>query len=292
MKGVCSRHISVVHSLQCFYIITEKGYIMNRSFLQGALAVLVLFGLFSFFESLPKKNEKEEIFKERIVSKFNYAYRVFIPESWDGRVSWPVILFLHGKRERGEDNSSQTEVGLGRILKENSRGLPIPAIVVFPQCSENEWWTDSFVQRKVLAALFQAVKEFNGDTSKIYLTGISMGGYGVWSMAANYPNIFAAIAPVCGGIRSHREIPAVSVGDSADPYRAVAEKIKHIPVYIFHGRQDKVIPFSESLKMERALRKLGGRVSFNEYTFSGHDVWDSAYASENFNFWMMRQRKE
>jgi predicted peptidase len=130
-----------------------------------------------------------------VVAGTEYKYQVFVPDNWTKKKKWPVVLFLHGAGERGEDGLIQTEVGIGTAMRRNRSRFP--AIVVMPQCRKNVWWEESTMADLTMAALAGAQKEFNGDQTRIYLTGLSMGGYGTWYLAGKYPGKFAAIAPIC-----------------------------------------------------------------------------------------------
>jgi predicted peptidase len=215
-----------------------------------------------------------------------YRYQVYVPADWSKRKRWPVILFLHGAGERGDDGLIQTEVGIGTAIRRHSERFP--CIVVFPQCRKGLWWTDAQMEAQALKALDQAMKEFNADPQMVYLTGISMGGYGTWHMASRNPGRFAALAPVCGGIRppagletGHTQTPP------SDPYAATAEKIGSTPVWVFHGEADPVVPVAESRKMVEALKAIGGNVRYSEYPGVGHNSWDKAYAEPDFVPWLL-----
>jgi predicted peptidase len=159
-----------------------------------------------------------------------------------------------------------------------------------PQCRKNRWWTEEAMQNQALKAFEQSIKEFNGDRDRLYLTGISMGGYGSWSVAAKYPGKFAAIAPVCGGVRPPPTVPvpeAAKLTDlSVDPYAAIARSVGKTPVWIFHGGADTVVPTEESRKMNEALVAAGGNVKYTEYEKVGHNSWDKAYADPELMKWM------
>ena len=150
------------------------------------------------------------------------------------------------------------------------------------------------MQAQALAALDQSIAEFNGDKERVYLTGISMGGYGSWKMASENPNKFAAIAPVCGGIRPPAlpSVPAAATATSetADPYREAARKIGATPVWIFHGGEDRVVPRDESRKMNDAIKTAGGTVKYTEYEGVGHNSWDRAYSDAELMTWMLGQK--
>src|SRR6185503_5039243 len=122
-----------------------------------------------------------------------YPYQVYVPANWTKAKKWPVILFLHGAGERGNDGLIQTEIGIGTAIRRHPER--IPAIVVMPQCAKNRWWSEAEMQAQALKALDRTIKEFNGDTTRVYLTGLSMGGHGSWVMASSNPGKFAAIAP-------------------------------------------------------------------------------------------------
>ena len=140
-----------------------------------------------------------------------YHYSVYLPTNWSPKQKWPVILFLHGSGERGSDGLDETQVGLPNALRSHNELWPF--VVVMPQVPYNHrHWTDPDIMAMAMGALHAEVKEFHGDPQRLYLTGMSLGGYGVWEIAKDYPGQFAAIAPVCGGnflvIRSAPLAPA------------------------------------------------------------------------------------
>ncbi|MCG3159178.1 MAG: hypothetical protein JMDDDDMK_00164 [Acidobacteria bacterium] len=223
------------------------------------------------------------------VGNETYRYQVYVPRDWNKKQKWPVILFLHGAGERGDDGFVQTEVGIGGAIRRNVDRFP--AIVVMPQCRKGVWWTEAAMQEQALKAFEQSVKEFNGDRDRLYLTGLSMGGYGTWSIASKHPGKFAALAPVCGGIRAPARAPALNAAQdnapNADPYAETAKKIGKTPVWIFHGGADPVVPPDESRKMNEALKAAGGDVKYTEYEKVGHNSWDKAYAEPELMKWML-----
>lgn len=238
----------------------------------------------------------DQTFQDRAVKigAAQYHFRVFIPKDWSRKKKSPVILFLHGAGERGDDNSVQAKVGIGPAILRQQQTLPF--IVVLPQCPKNRWWTEPEMQNMALAALDHTIKEFNGDLKRIYLTGLSMGGYGSWIMAANNTKRFAAVAIICGGVRPppRINIPEASAGftESADPYGAIAAKLSKTPVWVFHGGADPVVPVSESRKMVEALKVAGGNVRYNEYEGVGHNSWDKAYAEPDLFPWFLSAQKK
>ena len=149
------------------------------------------------------------------------------------------------------------------------------------------------MQAQAMAALDSAIKEFHGDPGRLYLTGLSLGGYGTWSIAAEHPGKFAALAPVCGGIRRPRRGAAEQPPEnpSTDLFAETAKKIGSTPVWVFHGDADKSVPVTESQKMVEALKAIGGNVKFTEYPGVGHNSWDNAYADDDLWKWLLAHRR-
>jgi predicted peptidase len=228
------------------------------------------------------------------VAGLKYRYQVYVPAGWTSQKKWPVILSLHGAGERGSDGLFSTENGLGRAIRRNAKAFPF--IAVFPQCPEDAMWVDKPMQELAMAALESAVNEFNGDRQQLYLTGLSMGGYGTWEMAMRYPRFFAAIAPVCGALRPpvgmypelHSRLANLR---GNDPYTEAAKKIGLVPVWIFHGARDPVIPVQESRRMAAALKAVGAPVRYSEYPDANHNSWDRAYAEPELVKWLLEQRR-
>ncbi len=218
-----------------------------------------------------------------------YAYQVFVPERWSPREEWPVILFLHGAGERGSDGEAQTRVGIGPAIRADRNRFP--AIVVMPQCRDGVWWNDPTMERVVLATLERTIEEYNGDPDRLYLTGISMGGYGTFYFGSKYPQKFAALVAICGGVVPPFRGRLDNEQTGGNPYAEVARKIGQTPVWIFHGSSDPVVPVSESRRMRDELEKLSIHVKYTEYEGVGHNSWDRAYAEPGLFGWMLSQRR-
>jgi predicted peptidase len=232
-----------------------------------------------------KKPETGFLDRTVIVQGTSYKYQVFVPENWSPKHKWPIILFLHGAGERAEDGLVQTQVGIGRAIREHRDRFP--AIVVLPQCRKNIWWAQSPMDDVAIASLEAATKEFHGDTDRTYLTGLSMGGYGTWYLAGKYPSRFAAIVPICGGVLVP-DMARMQPADDASPYAEAAKKIGNkVPAWIFHGGDDPVVPVTESQRMNTAMKALGGDVRYTEYPGVGHDSWNKAYDEEELMKWML-----
>jgi len=251
----------------------------------------VRFLVFTFFSVLiasavqAKKQETGFLDRTVIVQGTSYKYQVYVPENWSPKQKWPVILFLHGAGERADDGLIQTQVGIGRAIREHRERFPV--IVVLPQCRKNIWWSQSPMDDVVIATLEAATKEFHGDKNRTYLTGLSMGGYGTWYLAEKYPSRFAAIVPICGGILLP-DMARIQSADDSSPYTEAAKKIGgKTPTWIFHGADDPVVPVSESQKMNEAMKALGGDVRYTEYPGVGHDSWNKAYDEAEVFKWML-----
>ena len=219
-----------------------------------------------------------------------YRYQVFVPSQWTPDVTWPVILFLHGAGERGDDGLRQLDEGLPEILQTRS---DFPAIVVMPQCHRERWWGDPAMEAQTFAALDASMTEFHGDPNRLYLTGLSLGGYGTWAFGYKYPDKFAALVPVCGGVRSSRAFPVPDWHPSSrapdDPYTETARGLGDTPVWAFHGDSDHRVPVEESRKLTHALEKAGGNVRYTEYPGVPHNSWDRAYAEAELIPWLLAQ---
>lgn len=237
-----------------------------------------------------KSNESGFLDRTVSVAGTSSRFVVYVPR--DLPPSPPVILFLHGAGERGSDGLRPTQVGLGSAVRW-SRDR-VPAIVIFPQVPEDERWLGTAAE-VALAALEQTIVEFEGDRDRVYLTGISMGGYGTWHLATAAPSLFAALVPVCGGIlpagsaTSVRQSPLTK--DAPDPYAFTAARVRAIPSWIFHGADDTVVLPSESRKMHDALRVASADVRYTEYEGVGHNAWDRAYGETALWEWLFRQRR-
>lgn len=238
---------------------------------------------------LQAEPEKGFVAKEIQIDETVYRYQVYVPEGWSPAREWPVIVFLHGAGERGSDGQRHVERGLGPAIRQNPGAFP--AVIVMPQCRRGVWWNDSAMEQLVLEALDWTLEEYRGDPARVYLTGLSMGGYGTFFFGSRYPERFAALAAVCGGVVPPRRQPDGSGTSGPDPYQEVAQRIGQIPVWMFHGDADNTVPVSESRKLYRALKAVGNPVQYTEYAGVGHNSWDRAFAEPGLFKWMLSQRK-
>ena len=230
-------------------------------------------------------------FLDRIVSVAgkDYHYQVYVPLNFGSQKSWPVILFLHGSGERGSDGLLQTDVGLPHAIRQNSSRFPF--VVVIPQCSQDTTWGVPEMRAQAMAALDHSIKEFHGDRTRVYLTGLSMGGYATWDFAVNEPGRFAALVPICSGVRPPPDWAELRVhlpdAKDDDPYADVARRIGKTPVWIFHGEADDAVPVAEARHMAAALKASGADFKYTEYPGVGHNSWDKAYADLDLVLWLL-----
>src|ERR1700739_660553 len=225
-----------------------------------------------------------------IVSGKNYRYQVYVPADFHSEKSWPVILFLHGAGERGSDGLLQTDVGIGHAIRLDAPRFPF--IVVLPQCSKGKIWGDADMQAQALAALDASIREFRGDRKHVYLTGLSMGGFGTWELAARNPGRFAAIVPICSGVQPQKDWPQLRVTLIDDPkitdrFAEIARLIDSIPVWLFHGDADQAVAVEQSREMAEALKAAGADFKYTEYPGVNHNSWDKAYAEPELVPWLL-----
>lgn len=220
-------------------------------------------------------------FLERVIKDDGgeHKYTLFVPENYSPERKWPVLLFLHGAGERGTDNTKQVAVGIGPAIRKRAKSFPF--ITILPQCEDTKtrpifgWSPDRADGKRALAILDQVESEYATDPDRIYLTGLSMGGFGTWNFAATYPDRFAAIAPVCGG---------------GSPESAA--KVAHLPVWCFHGGADPVVPPVLSRRMIEALQKEGAQPKYTEYPGVGHNSWDHAYDTDELYDWLLAHQRK
>jgi predicted peptidase len=200
-----------------------------------------------------------------------YRYAVWVPEGYTAEERWPVVLFLHGKGESGSDGEFHTTAGLGRAIRLNPERFG--GLVVMPQMPVGCQW-EGPLQDLALATLDATLAEYSVDLDRIVLTGLSLGGYGTWSLGARQSERFCALLPICGG------------GDPAD-----AGKLARLPIWCFHGEADPVVPVERSREMVEAVRAAGGEVRYTELAGVEHRSWDAAYGDPEVVGWLLAQRR-
>ena len=213
-------------------------------------------------------NQTKESFSAEVTNKYSYNYLKYLPDGYDGKKKFPLLIFLHGAGERGDNLELVTKHGPPKLIKKGKR---FPFIVISPQCPKGSWWKADGLD----ALLDDFISKHAVDESRIYCTGLSMGGYGTWALGGQNPKRFAAFAPICGG------------GNRTDA-RQIAKK----PVWVFHGAKDKVVPLTESERMVNALKQRGGKPRFTIYPNAGHDSWTEAYNNPKLYEWFLSHKTE
>jgi predicted peptidase len=240
----------------------------------------MLGGLLSVAAS-SKVGGRQGSIKKRVakVGPESYDYQVYVPGKIEGESGSPLIVFLHGIGQRGAGGFVPTDGAAGALVRHYLE--QVPAIILLPQCRPGQYWTAPVMDEMIMAALAQTVKEFDAESHRIYLTGVSMGGYGVWHLASHHPGKFAALVPICGG----------SPLRSGDRFSEIAQKVGMTPTWVFHGSEDRVVPVSESREMVGALKAIGGDVKYSEYEGVGHNVWMNVLSEKELMPWLLAQRR-
>ena len=242
------------------------------------------------FTVLAQKDD--EAWKE-MLEKHTYAdkdgnklpYRLLKPEDYDPQKKYPLVLFLHGAGECGTDNKAQLKNSVVEFTKEENRKKR-PCFLAVPQCpSMKVGWSDfrsktpgkapSDAARLALEIVAELQKQYSIDPNRLYITGLSMGGYGTWDIITRHPDMFAAAVPVCGG---------------GDPSKA--EKIAKLPIWVFHGAKDPVVPPARSREMVEAIKKAGGEAKYTEYPDVQHNSWVKAYQDADMMAWLFEKKKK
>jgi predicted peptidase len=235
--------------------------------------------------------QDEFISRESNIGEDRFRYRVYVPLERKGDDPLPVMLYLHGAGNRGKDNETQLN-GLAEVIRSNRESFSF--IVVIPQCLDGRFWDAGMIAR-ANQALNEVIVEFSGDPKRLYLAGFSLGGYGVWSMAATYPEKFAALVPMAGRVvprpvEEKSVSPKVAeLAKSSDVYRAFAEAIGKTPVWIFHGSEDRIVPVDSSRRMSRSLMDAGNlHIKYSEVAGAGHEPL--AFRTTEFFSWLGEQK--
>ena len=215
-------------------------------------------------------------------------YRLLKPKVYDAEQAYPLVVFLHGMGERGSDNVSQLVNGVSAFFASDAAMVRFPAVVIAPQCPDGEdmneasWsnWRDETrgitKPTRLALEIVEAMREqFTIDSDRMYIGGLSMGGFGTWDVIQEYPDLFAAAFPICGG---------------GDPEKA--ERIASLPLWVFHGAKDETVPPQLSRDMVRAIQEAGGHPGYSEYPDVGHDSWTNAFEEPRLLAWLFSQKRE
>lgn len=216
-------------------------------------------------------------FEKKLTNTVQANYLLYLPKEYaDATNRWPLMFFLHGAGERGGNLSKVSVHGPPKLVKQRKE---FPFIIVSPQCPADEVWDDT----TLLALLDLVCARYRVDTNRIYLTGLSMGGYGTWSLGLRHPERFAAIAPICGG----GDVLPILLAS-----RRNSKALRSLGVWAFHGAKDPVVPVSESERMIAALRKAGVKdVQLTVYPEAEHDSWTETYEDPKLFEWFLAHRR-
>lgn len=238
----------------------------------------------------------DEYAEKKYVTKKNdtLLYRMLYPPEYGSQKKYPLVVFLHGAGERGNDNEKQLTHG-GTLFLKDEVLRDFPAIVVFPQCPESDFWSSVKISRsdsgasfdfdypddptkslELVMGLIKYLEKMEAvDSKRIYIMGLSMGGMGTFELLAREPKKFAAAIPICGG------------GNPAD-CEAYAEEV---PLWVFHGAKDNIVNPEYSREMVEELKRLGADVTYTEYPEAGHNSWDQAFAEPDLLKWLFSKEK-
>lgn len=214
-------------------------------------------------------------FHTSIAHKVDIAYLQYLPKDYSakGEKRWPLLIFLHGAGERGTELNKVAVHGPPKLIL---AGKEFPCVVVSPQCPEGQVWDVEALD----AWLTELLRTLSVDPKRVYLTGLSMGGYASWDWLSAHPERFAAVAPICGGGSTIR---------LKLPQGAQREALKQLPVWVFHGAKDNVVALDESQRMVAALKAIGNQPKLTVYPDAGHDSWTATYNDPAFFDWMLGQ---
>ena len=202
------------------------------------------------------------------ITKLGVKYLEYFPEINEGDENLPLLIFLHGMGERGDDLSKLKLHGPPSFLDQKK---DFPFITISPQCPDTIYWNEEFL----LPFYEEIIAKYPIDKKRIYLTGLSMGGFGTWGSIIAKPDLFAAAAPICGG---------------GDPSKL--EAVKSLPIWVFHGAKDQVVPLLRSEEMVNKLKELGSKVKFTIYPKATHDSWTETYANPKLYEWLLSHQKK
>lgn len=236
----------------------------------------------------PPRVETGFLFKSFKQGDAEFKHVVFVPRGYTPEKQWPCVVFLHGSGECGKDGLKQVAQGIGQAILWNESAWP--CIVILPQKPEQgKQWED--YDTAVMGMLEQVRKEYRIDASRISLTGLSQGGHGAWTLGAAHPDVWSAVAPICGYVsRTH------SAGPDEPEAARLAGALKGIPVWAFHGEADDVVKPEQTRVMVAAFKKLGVDVKASFYPGVNHGSWDRAYREERDSgglaAWLLGQQRK
>jgi len=215
-------------------------------------------------------NQSEKKLNKQVTKTVQCDYLLYLPPGYgEKEQKWPLMVFLHGAGERGDNLELVKKHGPPKLVEQ---GRDFPFIIVSPQCPRGIWWTEKL--DTLVALLDEIQSKYAVDTDRVYLTGLSMGGFGTWSLACRHPQRFAAVAPICGGGQWF-----------------LANRLRDVPVWAFHGARDRVVPLDQSKSMVEAVKRAGGDAKLTVYPESQHDSWTATYDNPKLYEWFLSHRR-
>lgn len=234
----------------------------------GGLLLLAVQGAPNLPQTAPVVQEGVR-FEQKITKKVSGNFLLSLPKEYAkrGRTRYPLVIFLHGSGERGSDLNMVKKHGPPKLVEQ---GKEFPFVVCSPQCPEGERWSTDTLN----GMLDYLLKTYRIDRDRVYLTGLSMGGFGSWTWVAENPERFAAVVPICGG---------------GDPKSV--ERFKSVPLWAFHGVKDPVVPVDATTRMIDALKAIGANPKLTLYPEAGHDSWTETYNNPELWEWLLKQTR-
>ena len=199
-------------------------------------------------------------------------YNIYFPHNYnESKSNLPLVLFLHGVGERGNDLSLLETHGIPKMIK---NGEEFPFITLAPQCPAHKYWSEPLYVKALILLVNEVVNNYKIDTRKIYATGLSMGGYGTLAIAKEKPVLFSAIIPICGGMDT-----------------TGIKKLKDVPIWLFHGREDKVVPVENSQIIFDILQPINPEIKLTIYDGIDHNSWEMTYNNKKIYEWLLNKKK-
>lgn len=248
-----------------------KKRLVNFTIMRLSLFILLFINNCSLIGGdMSKKLSKK--FVSDVTVNVNLDYNIYFPSDYHKtKDNYPLVLFLHGAGERGNDLNKVEIHGIPKLIK---KGREFPFITVAPQCPAFQWWSEPLYVRALILLLEDMIEKYNIDIKRIYATGLSMGGYGTLSIGKERPDLFAALIPVCGGV----DMDGI-------------ESLKNIPIWLFHGDKDKVVPVENSQRIYDRLAPINPKIKLTIYDGVNHNSWDATYDNDNIYDWLLENKK-
>jgi predicted peptidase len=236
-------------------------------FLRNLVAICVIFTSVLISIACADEKSSQTAMEKEITVKTKLKFFVALPKGYEKTAEkYPLLVFLHGAGEQGTDLNTIKRNGLPKLL---DAGKKFPFIIVSPQSPTNVW------QPEILNAFIDdLIATYRIDTDRLYMTGISMGGFGTWNYASTYPDRLAAIAPICGG-----------------GFDKLAPKLAKLPIWAFHGALDDRVPIAKTAEMIKAVQDAGGHPRFTIYPEAKHDSWTKTYENKGFYEWLLEHKR-